>query len=331
MSLILIMRGVRSLGRTARLVASARPPVRGVAPALVALALAAVTSAISACSTGDDATPGTLRVVASAHPLAEAAERVGGDLASVQNLTPPGVEPHDLELAPDDLEAILTSDLVLVVGGGFQPAVEDAAAEAEGTVVDAIDAVPTLPPPGDGDEDAPGAVDPHVWLDPMRFATIVERVADELAALRPGDAEAFRANAAAYVEELTALDADLREGLATCADRTIVVSHAAFAYLADAYDLVQQPISGVSPESEPDPARLAELKELVEREGVTTIFTEELVSPDVAETLASEAGVTTAVLNPLEGLTQSELEAGDDYGSVMRRNLETLRGALGCA
>lgn len=322
MSLILNMGGGRGHRRGGRAGTLCRRSVhRAGAVIITVLALVA-----SACTSGDEGAGGALGVVASAYPLAEAAERVGGELVSVENLTPPGVEPHDLELAPDDLEAILGSDLVLFVGGGFQPAVEEAVVDAEGAVMDVSDAVQRLPAP-DGEE---GSVDPHVWLDPMRFATIVERIAEELADLRPGESQVFRARAAAYVEELTALEGEFRSGLASCASRTIVVSHAAFGYLADAYGLEQEPISGLSPESEPDPARLAELTTLVEREGVTTIFTEELASPDVAETLAREAGVTTAVLNPIEGLTDDQLEAGEDYGSVMRRNLQTLRGALGC-
>lgn len=306
-------------GRSTRRQAGCRSTrVRAVVVAAVAVAALA-----GSCSPATDGGQG-LRVVASAYPLAEAAERVGGDLVSVRNLTPPGVEPHDLELAPDDLEALLSSDLVLLVGGGFQPAVEEAAGEAEGRVLEALDVVEPL-------SLSDGGVDPHVWLDPVRYAAIVDRIAGVLTDADPAHAETYAANAATFEDELTALDGELRDGLASCESRLLVVSHAAFGYLADAYDLRQEPISGLSPEAEPDPARLAELMDLVRREGVTTVFTEELVSPDVAETLAQEAGVTTAVLNPLEGLTRSELDAGQDYGSVMRRNLETLRGALGCA
>jgi zinc transport system substrate-binding protein len=165
----------------------------------------------------------------------------------------------------------------------------------------------------------------------MRLAAVAEALAEALAEADPGNARAYRDNAAAYTAELKELDAGFRDGLASCSSRLLVVSHAAFAYLADAYGLRQEAIAGISPETEPDPARLAELDELVRREGVTTIFTETLASPDVAETLAAEAGVTTAVLNPLEGLTQAQLEAGEDYGSLMRENLRTLRSALGCA
>lgn len=297
----------------------------------VVLATAVLASVATACrSDTGGSSDDRLQVVASAYPLAEAAARVGGDLVDVRNLTPPGVEPHDLELAPDDLEALLSADLVLYVGAGFQPAVEDGVGEAEGTVVDVLTGAATLTLTQDG-AGTGDAVDPHVWLDPERFGGIVALIADRLVGLDPAGAATFRANAAAYQDELATLDARFRDGLAACASRLLVVSHAAFGYLADAYDLTQVPIAGISPEAEPDPAHLADLVALVEREHVTTIFTEELASPKVAQTLAQEAGVTTATLNPLEGLMQAQLDAGADYGSVMRRNLETLRGALGCS
>ena len=305
---------------------------RAVAVGVLAVGVLAVALFVPACGgEGDDGSPGSIAVVASAYPLVEAGERVGGDLVSVRNLTPPGVEPHDLELAPDDLESVVTADLVLYVGGGFQPAVEEATAGTEGRAVDVLSGITRLPVPGSGGEPAELGADPHAWLDPMRYATIVEETAAALGEEDPSNADTYRSNAQAFVAELDALDAEFREGLASCSTRTIVVSHAAFGYLADAYGLRQESISGVAPESEPDPARLAELKDLVEREGITTVFTEELVPPEVAETLAREAGVGTAVLDPLEGLTQAQLDAGEDYGSIMRRNLEILRGALGCA
>ena len=111
----------------------------------------------------------------------------------------------------------------------------------------------------------------------------------------------------------------------------MVTNHAAFGYLADEYGLTQEAIAGLAPDAEPSAQRLAELKDLVEQQGVTTIFTEDLVSPKVAQTLAEEAGVRTAVLHTIEGLTDDEVAAGADYGSQMRDNLSTLRAALGCS
>ena len=270
-------------------------------------------------------------MVASFYPLAEAASKVGGDLVSVQNLTPPGVEPHDLELAPDDIEAIATADVIVYLGGGFQPAVEDALAEAEHAVtVDALNAVATNAAPASEAEEGL-TVDPHVWLDPARYEEIVRAVADALAKADPANEATYAANAQAYIAQIAALDEEFRAGLSDCERTTIVTSHEAFGYLADAYGLTQVGILGLSPEAEPDPRRLAELRDLVEREGVTTIFAEELVSPKVAETLASEAGVQVAVLNPIESLTDAQEKAGEDYLSVMRENLDTLRKALDCA
>jgi zinc transport system substrate-binding protein len=287
----------------------------------------------AACGSSNEVRDGDgLVVVTSFYPLAEAAQRVGGDLVRVENLTPPGVEPHDLELAPDDLEAIVIADVVLYIGGGFQPAIQEGVADAEGIVLDVLDAAGPLRSPTPTEEQGEAAVtaDPHVWLDPMRYAGIVDAVSETLSRARPSQGPMFRSGAAEFRAELAALDREFADGLASCRSRTIVVNHAAFGYLAEAYDLEQLSISGISPEAEVDPARLAELKSLVEREGVTTIFTEELASPAVAETLAKEAGVETSVLNPLEGLTPEQLDAGEDYLSVMRENLDALRSGLGC-
>jgi zinc transport system substrate-binding protein len=281
----------------------------------------------SSSSANDD---DTTSVVASFYPLAEAASRVGGDLVTVENLTPPGVEPHDLELAPDDVETIANADVILYLGAGFQPAVEDALAEAENAViVDGLDSVETdVAPPGEAEEGL--TVDPHVWLDPVRFEQVVRAVADALSQADPANEATYASKADTYVTEIAALDEEFRSGLSDCARTTIVTSHEAFGYLADSYGLTQVAIAGLSPEAEPDARRLAELRDLVEREGVTTIFAEELVSPDVAETLANEAGVGVDVLDPLESLTDEQVEAGEDYVSVMRENLDRLRSALDC-
>jgi zinc transport system substrate-binding protein len=298
---------------------------------IVALAVALAAGSLGCGAAGDSSerSGGGPRVVASFYPLAEAAQVVGGELVTVDNLTPPGVEPHDLELTPDDLEALVTADVVLYVGHGFQPAVQDGVDQANGVVVDALDAVGALRPPPEG-EGADLTADPHVWLDPKRYSKIVGAVADALAQVAPSDAETFRSNAEAFRSQLDALSAEFAAGLETCDSRTIVTNHAAFGYLAEAYGLEQIAISGLAPGAEVDPARLAELRTLVAEKGITTIFTEELAPPEVAEALADEAGVGTAVLNPLEGLTRAEVDAGEDYVSVMRENLNTLRSALGC-
>lgn len=283
------------------------------------VALVAVSLLGSACGDGgrrgEDA---RLSVVVSFYPLFEVAHAVGGERARVENLTPAGAEPHDLELEPDQVDDLEDADAVLYVGGGFQPAVEDVAERLEGAI-DVLRGVELI----EGD--------PHVWLDPVRFSAITGEVAEAFAKADPDGDDAYRANAADYIERLSELDGELRSGLQGCARRRFVTSHAAFGYLADRYGLTQEAIAGVSPESEPDPKRLAELADTVRADGTTTVFTETLVSPRVAETLAREAGVRTDVLNPIEGLTPEEQRAGENYFSVMRKNLAALRQALECA
>jgi zinc transport system substrate-binding protein len=261
---------------------------------------------------GDTSTEkGHETVVAGFYPLAFAAEEIGGPGVEVDNLTPPGTEPHDLEPTPENVQDLQSADLVLLLGHGFQPSLERAAENAGGRVVELLDT------PGLGLE--PG--DPHVWLDPVRFEAVVEAIGREM----DDNGAAQR-----LVARLDALDREFRAGLAHCRQRNIVTSHEAFGYLADRYGLTQVPISGISPEAEPTPRDLQHVVDVVRETRATTVFTEPLVSPRLADTVASETGASTAVLDPIEGLTQAEQANGDDYFSVMRRNLAALEEGLAC-
>ena len=278
---------------------------------------------VGACASGGgDAGDGRVRVVASFYPLAEIATRVGGEAVDVQNLTRAGVEPHDVELSPDQVDDLEDADLVLYLGAGFQPAVEEVVDRREGpsldvlATVDAVDAVV--------DEDV------HFWLDPQQYADAVAAVVAAMSEAVPEREEEFERTGEAFADEVLAFDADAERRLATCARREIVVAHAAFGYLAARYDLEQEAIAGLSPESEPDPDRLATLTDLIESRGVTTVFYERLVPPDVAETIARETGAATAVLDPIEGLTAEQQAAGDTYLTVMRANVDALAKALDC-
>lgn len=296
---------------------------RSLVPAVLVLVAAAGCTAPASSASG-----GKLKVVAGFYPVAEAATRVGGDLVDVENLTPAGVEPHDLELTPGQIADVQSADVVLYLGHGFAPAIERAAADAEGVAVDLLDGMP-LNSATNGGEGGTG-LDPHVWLDPVLYGRLVGRTEQALARARPGDATNFRTNAEAFEAQLRDLDSAYGKGLASCERNVIVTSHAAFGYLAARYGLNQEAIAGLAPEAEPSPERLADLAALVRRDGVTTIFTEELVSPKVAETLAREVDVRTAVLDPLEGLTRQDRSAGMNYLTVMRANLKALEQALGC-
>lgn len=298
--------------------------MRRVPAALVGLAIALGT----ACGGGGGAEDGRPQVVAAFYPLFEAAQRVGGDRVQVRNLTPAGSEPHDLELSSRQVDHIEDAAVVLFLGRGFQPALEKAAERAKGTKVDVLTALGDLRPAGAGDDKL--EVDPHVWLDPRHLTTIVAEVAGALSAADPANRATYETNAREYTREVDELDAAFTTGLSNCDRRVIVTAHSAFGYLAGRYGLTQDAIAGLEPESEPSPQRIADLARKVRADGTTTIFYETLVSPKVAESLAREAGVRTAVLDPLEGLTDEEAKAGRTYVSAMRDNLAALRQALGC-
>lgn len=253
---------------------------------------------------------GRVSIVAGLYPLAYVARLVGGDHVTVTDLTPPGAEPHEIELGPRTVERIERADVAVLVPG-LQPEV-DAAADDRKT----LDAYAGLPR---------RAGDPHVWLDPSRMAALATTLAARLASVDPEHSTEYLARGTEANRGLVALDTELRDGLAHCARHEVVTSHEAFGYLADRYHLTQVGIAGFSPEAEPAPGRIAEVTRYVREHGVTTVFFESLVSPKVAQTVARETGATAAVLDPIESVSGT-----DDYRTVMRRDLAALRTALGC-
>ncbi|MBA3524138.1 MAG: zinc ABC transporter substrate-binding protein [Geodermatophilaceae bacterium] len=270
--------------------------------------------------------PGPLEVVVGFYPLQYLAETIGGDNVTVSSLAQPGAEPHDLELSPQQVEEVVTADVVLFLGS-FQPAVDNAveqgAADSAFDVLGATETIDGYEELGEQGEDP--SLDPHVWLDPTRFAAIATAVGERFAELDPANADGYTANAETLLAQLEDLDERFSEGLADCARTDIVVTHNAFGYLADRYGLTQVGIAGLSPEEEPSPQKLDDVRQFAEENGLTTIFYEEAVSPEYAQTVADLIGASTAVLSPLE-----VVDDGEDYVSVMEQNLTTLEAALGC-
>ncbi len=316
-------------------------------PLLPAGLLAAAALALSACGSteagaGTGSGPGRagegVEVLASFYPLQYAAQRVGGDRVTVTNMTRAGAEPHDLELTPRDVAAVSEADLVVHLSG-FQPAVDAAARDQAGDrALDVADAARLDLEGHDehAEEEAHAAEgehaeakDPHFWLDPTRLADVGDALAARLATVDPQGAATYRANAASLRTDLTALDREFEAGLAGCANRALVTSHEAFGYLAQRYRLEQVGIGGLSPEAEPDAATLAKAADFVKARSVRTIYYETLVSPAVARTVAAETGARTAVLDPIEGL--SDQSAAQDYLGVMRANLAALRAGQPCS
>lgn len=255
-------------------------------------------------------------MVTSFYALQYVAQRVSGDHADVVNLTQPGQEPHDVELTIRQTAAVVDADVV-VYERGFQAAVDDAVDQTGPQ--HAVDAAAAGDVVGD---------DPHFWLDPTRLAAVAGAFEKQLADVDPAHEPAYEANLHSLQEDLQDLDAAFERGLSDCLLHTVVVSHDAFGYLAERYGLDIESINGLSPDAEPSPAHLRELQDLIRRKHVNTVFSEELASPALADSLAHDLGLTTAVLDPVEGLGPATAE--EDYLSLMRSNLAALRKANRC-
>ncbi|WP_327240310.1 metal ABC transporter substrate-binding protein [Streptomyces sp. NBC_01318] len=306
--------------------------------AAVAGAVALGLTTLSACSTSDAAESKNgdkLDVVASFYPMRFLAEEIGGTHVSVTTLTKPGVEPHDLELSPRQIGGLGDADYILYLKG-IQPAVDDAIAQSG--VRNSVDAakLTTLEDHGTetgGDEhghahEGEGAgADPHIWLDPVKYAEVAEGVGKSLEKADPNHAADYRTNTDALVKKLDALNTSYRKGLSDTATKTFITTHSAFGYLAERYGLIQEGIAGVDPESEPSPARVKDIHTIAEKNKATTVFFETLASDKTAKTVARDTGLKTDVLDPLEGITAKS--KGDNYIEVMQSNLAALQKALG--
>mgnify|MGYP002872965906 FL=1 len=332
---------------------------------LAAACAAATALALSACSStasssGSSSKDEPLTVMASFYPLKYLAEKIGGEHVTVTSLTPDGAEPHDLELSPKMVDSLSSADAVIYLAG-FQSAVDEAIEQqAPKTVIDVSSAAELVEAgtdanhPSEDEEDATDeaqsgeteahdhdhegadhadhdhhhdmSADPHFWLDPTRMAHAATLVGDKLAEADSAHADVYKANAKALAEELNTLSNTLVTKTSNCKVKTFVTAHTAFGYLADRTGLTQVGISGLDPESSPSPARLAEIAQIAKEQGVTTIFTEALIDPKVAQTLADDLGITTAVLDPIE----SQTDASKDYAATMNSNIDALTKALDC-
>ena len=303
--------------------------------AALSLVLSACSSATQEASASQSATAtGEVVIVHAAfYPLEFLAKTIGGDQIQVISLTVPGAEPHDMELTPVQVAELEKTSLALFIDG-FMPAVDQAIeASVPDRALDLGTTVTLLEGEAHSDEaavtqDDHGAYDPHIWLDPANMISMAKAVSERLISIDPARTAFYTANTAALVAELEALDQEFTTGLANCEQNEIVTSHESFGYLANAYGFKQHGIAGLSPDTEPSPARLVEISEMVKAEGITTIYYETLVSPAIAETVAKETGATTAVLDPIEGLAAGST---DTFITVMQANLQALIKGQTCS
>jgi zinc transport system substrate-binding protein len=296
-------------------------------PAALGVALA-----LAACNQSPSP-PGKLLVVASVYPIYEFTRQVGGAATQVVTLAPPGVEPHDWEPAAQDVTRLRNARLFVYNGAGLEPWVPrllgDAVSSGPVTVraTEGLELLAGTTPPG---ARGPAPPDPHAWLDPVLARSMVETIRAALAKVDGAHTAQYDDNARAFTARLQALHEAFRTGLGHCARREVVTSHAAFAYLGRRYGLTVVPVTGVSPESEPPPARLAAIVRFAREKKVKYIFSETLVGSRLAEALARETGAQTLVLNPIEAVTREDEAAGKGYLTLMEENLKHLRTGLDC-
>ena len=272
-----------------------------------------------------------IQIVAGFYPLAYAAESIAGDLADVISLAGPGVDAHDLELTASDVAKITDADLVIYIPN-FIPALDAVIKTLDSSkVINATDGTTLLEGKADShsheghsddehsdDEHSDeGLSDPHVWLTPKNMITLGGTIAQAIGAIQANDQIAT--NQASFESSLTALAGEYSTKLANYSVKAMIVSHEAFGYLAKEYGFEQVGISGLSPEAEPSPARLAEVAKIAKAKQATTIYYETLVDPKVAKTLAEELKISAAKLDPLESPP-----ATGDYLSAMQENLGAL-------
>ncbi len=294
---------------------------------------------LTACSSDSVAAGNTDKfdVVASFYPMAFLAEQIGGKHVNVTSLTEPGQEPHDLEISAKQTAALQESDAVLYLKG-LQPSVDEAVAQSD--LKTEIDAATLTSMEEHGTEvgghaaehddehgEEESGKDPHIWLDPVKYAEVAKGVGAAFEKADPDHADTYKTNTEALVEKLGALNDQFVNGLKNTGTKVFITTHAAFGYLAERYGLTEEAISGLDPESEPSAARVKELEKMAKADGVTTVFYETLVSDKTAKTIAADANLRTDVLDPIEGIT--EKSRGKDYFSVQEANLEALRTALG--
>ena len=299
------------------------------------------TLSLTACSGNEaETTANSIVIAASFYPIEEIVSNLSGGTIGVVGLTPPGAGAHDLELTSEQLTELEDSDVLFYLGDGFQPGIEKVMTSLPKSVqvVDLLeritvrDIVPQLEGlEGETDgESLESGKDPHVWLDPANMIIMANHVHDVLQDIQGIDKKSIDSSLNTYLADLTKLGSEFDDGLKQCESNVIVTSHRAFEYLAARTNLQQVAIAGVNPDSEPSTKSMQEIAKFAQANRVSTIFFETLLPEDLARTIANEIGAKTDLLDPIEGFSQDDLDAGMNYIVAQRANLERLRAGLNC-
>jgi len=291
--------------------------------ALLVFALVlSIASFTAACSSSSQTAPGKeddgLKIYTTLYPLYDFTQKIAGNLARVESLIPAGVDPHDFELSLQQTAKIYDADVFIYLGESMEPWAKKLADELENKGIVVIEAGRGLV-----END-----DPHIWLDPILAEEMAERIYEGIVSVDKENEDTFKANLGELKELFDQLDKDFRSLAERAARKDIVVSHAFLGYVAERYGFNQIATTGLSPQDEPSPRKMAELIEFCRANDVRYIFAEQGEVLKLSNTLAEEAGTEILMIHPLGTLRQEEIEAGEDYFSIMRANLELLNTAL---
>lgn len=281
------------------------------------------TTESSASSTQTEETSSKLKVMTSFYPMFDFASKVGGDKVEVTNMTPAGTEPHDWEPSAKDITQLEKADVFIYNGADMEHWTDDVLNTLDSKEITVVEASKGIDLLKEGK-----SYDPHVWLNPLNAKKEMENIKDALVKADEKNKDYYEKNYETYAKKFDTLDSEYSTTLSTVKNKNLIASHEAFGYLCEAYGLKQIGIEGLSPDSEPDAAKMKEIIRFAKKNNVKTIFFEELVSPKVSKTIAKELGAEAKVLDPIEGLSDEQQELGADYFSVMESNLQTLKEAL---
>lgn len=279
-----------------------------------------------------------LEIVTSFYPMYDFTKNVTKDKANVSMLIDGGVDSHDYEPSAKDMAKIQNADVFIYNSNEMETWVETVIANIDTSkvkVIEASEGIKLLDGSDEHDEhgdeeeheghDHSHVHDPHVWLNPLLAREEVYNISKGIAEIDQDNQEFYEKKAEQYSDELTELSDEYRLAFSNAKSKKFVTQHMAFSYLANEYGLEQIAISGLSPEQEPTPKELKGIQDLVKEEGINVIYTESSASEKIAKTISDATGAKLAVLNPMESVSKKDRDAGEDYLSIMEKNLESLK------
>ncbi len=293
------------------------------------------------CSTKESSVDDNkLQVYTSFYGVYDFVNKIGGDKIQAYNIVPTGTEPHNWEPTAGDMNNLANADILFYNGAGMEGWIDKVKAAVENDKLkyvmlsDGIELIKSNHSHDDdhenegSNENHEGSIDPHIWLDPLNAKKEAETIKNALSELDSENADYYNNNFIDFSKKIDELNSEFKNAVSNAKNKNIVVAHEAYGYLCHAYGLNQMAIEGLSADSEPSPAKMAEISKFIKDNDVKVIFFEELLATKSAEVISEETGAKLLVLNPFEGLTQQEIDNGEDYFSVMKNNLENIKKAI---